>query len=227
MEGINKAMNIHNISSVPIPKEELDKMQQLNSEFCHTYYPTGNRWLGDMPMQWPIDLMYYQEIMWNVAPTIVIETGTLNGGTVRFLDDIATLMKKRQRIDDIKIITLDINEPNQELPDSAIFIKGKSTEVIDEVKSHLTSEDIVLVMLDSEHTKDYVLEEMCLYGQIVTPDSYMIVQDTSGDIRNWSEGGPWGAIKLYLLFHDDFEIDYFYDRWVSTQHPRGYLKKKI
>lgn len=210
---------------MPIPKEELDKIQQLNSDFCHTFQPTGNRWMGDMPMQWPIDLMYYQEIMWNVAPTVIVETGTLNGGTVRFLDDIATLMKIRKHIDDIKIITIDINEPNQILPDSAIFIKGKSTEVFDEVKSHITPDDIVLVMLDSEHTKDYVLEEMSLYGQIVTPNSYLIVQDTSGDVRNWSEGGPWGAIKLYLGLHNDFEIDYFYDRWVSTQHPRGYLRK--
>ncbi|KKL90298.1 hypothetical protein LCGC14_1906120, partial [marine sediment metagenome] len=216
-----------NISSIPIPKEELDKMQQLNSEFCHTYYPTGNRWMGDMPMQWPIDLMYYQEIMWQIAPTIIVETGTLNGGTVRFLDDIATLMKIKNRIDDIKIITIDINDPQDKLPEETIFIKGKSVEVVDEVKQHISPDDIVLVMLDSEHTRDYVLKEMFTYGNLVTPESYMIVQDTSGDVRNWSNGGPWGAIQLFLGLCDDFEIDYFYDRWVSTQHPRGYLKKRI
>ena len=93
MEVTNKVMNIENISSIPIPKDELDIIQQLNSAFCHKYQPTGNRWMGDMPMQWPIDLMYYQEIMWNVAPTIIVETGTLNGGTVLFLNDMATLMK--------------------------------------------------------------------------------------------------------------------------------------
>lgn len=220
-------MEIKNISSVPIPLEELDKIQQLCCDFCHTYYPTGPLWMGTQPMQWANDLFYYQDIVWKTLPDVIIETGTLNGGVPSFLVDVFTLMKMKGKITSLpKIITIDINKPKCELPKEVTFIHGKSIEVIDEVRSFFSFGDKVMVLLDSQHDKEYVLKEMIAYGSLVTEGMYMIVQDTSGDIRNWSDGGPWGAIKNYLMFYDDFEIDYFYDRWILTQHPRGYLKKK-
>ncbi len=86
----------------------------------------------------------------------------------------------------------------------------------------------VLVTLDSMHTRDHVLREMEIYGPMVSPGSYLVVQDTSVNghplLPDWGPG-PMEAVQEYLKTHDDFIVDHSREKFMLTFYPDGWLKK--
>ena len=61
-------------------------------------------------------------------------------------------------------------------------------------------DDVILVILDSDHSKDRVSKELLLYKSIVTTGSYMIVEDTSINgnplLPDWGPG-PMEAVEEF------------------------------
>ena len=99
----------------------------------------------------------------------------------------------------------------------------------------MAGKEKVLVILDSNHTHEHVLNEMKLYSKFVTEDSYMLVFDTvvedlPVDIYNnrpWGVGdNPKTAVWEFLKDNDDFVIDKTFDnKLLISVAPDGFLKK--
>ena len=86
----------------------------------------------------------------------------------------------------------------------------------------------ILVILDSDHSRGHVLEEMRCYGPLVSRNSYMVVEDSNLNghpvMPHWGEG-PLEAIRDFLKENDKFEIDRSREKFYMTFNPSGYLKR--
>ena len=198
--------------------------------FHQIYYERGSWinstcWRGVPVQKCPLDLWVYQEIIHEVQPDLIIETGTCYGGSALFFANMLDLIGKG------RVITIDIY-PKGAMPhhDRITYLKGSSIDsdilrhVWTTAKNHRT-----LVNLDSDHTKDYVLKELSCYAPFVTPGSYMIVEDTNVNGHPVCEQhgpGPFEAVEEFLKLHPEFEIDAAREKFMLTQNPNGYLRRK-
>jgi cephalosporin hydroxylase len=92
-----------------------------------------------------------------------------------------------------------------------------------------------MVILDSNHTHDHVLEELKLYAPLVTRDQFLIVADTVvEDIpaqthrpRPWGPGNnPATAMRAFLATDKRFAPDPFVNaKLLLTSSPGGYLRR--
>ena len=203
-------------------------------KFCKIYYDKQEKdsriwqkttWLGTSVLKLPSDLWVYQEILYDIKPDIVIETGTMYGGSALYLATICDIIKKGI------IISIDINKKDDFPVHNRIkYITGSSTSeyIVDKVKNFIKTGDKVMVILDSDHSKNHVLKEMQIYEKFVTKDSYLVVEDTIVNGHpvepNFGEG-PMEAVNEFLKTHDDYKIDADKEKFLLTWNPNGYLKK--
>ncbi|MHC4396959.1 MAG: cephalosporin hydroxylase family protein [Planctomycetota bacterium] len=197
------------------------------------------QWLGRPIIQYPQDIIAMQEILWQVQPDLVIETGIAHGGSLIFYASILELIGKGKVLG----IDIDIRKHNREAIEShpmfnrISMIKGSSIceDVLEQVKRTAGGKETILVVLDSDHTHNHVLKELELYCPFVTNGSYLVVFDTiiedmsegSFPDRPWSKGNnPKTAVREFLKSHDDFVIDRNVEhKLLITVAPGGYLKR--
>ncbi len=190
------------------------------------------KWLGVESVQYPTDNWAVQEMISEIKPDFIVETGTAYGGTALFY---ATVLEKVNP--NGKVITVDIELKVEEANKFKIFqervevIKGDSVsaEVVDAIGKRVKNCK-VLVSLDSLHTKEHVLKELNLYSKFVSVDSYIVVNDTSWSGRRNSMffikgGGPREAVEEFLKNNKNFKIDRSREKYFITQYPSGYLKR--
>ncbi len=169
----------------------------------------------------------YQEIIWSQRPEYIIECGTFRGGSALFYAHLFDLIGHGE------VITLDILEQADRPQHERItYINGSSTDtnVISKVTDIIGENKKVLVVLDSDHSRDHVLAEMHAWKDVVTAGSYMIVEDSNvnGHPARPDHGpGPMEAIQSFIKENNDFEIDLSKEKFFMTQNPRGYLRKKF
>lgn len=182
-------------------------------------------WMGTQILKCPLDLWIYQEIIFSIKPDIIIECGTWNGGSALYLASICDIIKKG------KILSIDIIKKQFPKHERIQYIMGSSIdeETINSVKSQIKSlQDVVLVILDSDHRKYHVINEMEIYGKLVSKGSYMIVEDSNINghpaYPDFGEG-PYEAIAEFLKTSDEFIIDKEKEKFFITFNPNGYLKK--
>ena len=172
-----------------------------------------------------MDLVIYQEIMNEIKPDFVIECGTYNGGSALFFASILDLLGRGS------VITIDTC-PQPNLPQhpriSYLTASSIAPETIHYVSNVITPNDVVMVVLDSDHTKDHVLAELELYHRFVTKGSYMIVEDTNingNPVLPDFGPGPMEAVKKFIQHNHEFVIDQDKHKFFFTFNPFGYLKK--
>jgi cephalosporin hydroxylase len=210
--------------------QDLGLVDQFRLVYFTTLVWEKTTWLGVHSYQTPTDNWMMQEIMTEVEPDFVIETGTRNGGTALYYASILTLLGT-----DGRVITVDITPKVDEAEKRKIFrdrvqvVTGDSVApaVVDPIRKQVEGKK-VLVTLDSLHTKEHVLKEMERYGPMVSVGSYLVVQDT---ISNGHPAlpdfgpGPQEAVDEFLKTHKEFEIDHSRERFLLTFYPNGFLKK--
>ena len=208
----------------------------LISEFNKIYYNDENNtwksthWLGTPIQKFPTDLWIYQELIYKLRPDLIVETGTLYGGLALFL---ATILEAANHG---RVISVDISdEPDPEKPrprhHRLKYIKGSSTDeiVLLKLKEESAGLDTVMVILDSDHSRDHVLAEMTSLKDMVTPGSYLIVENTNINghpVFPDFGPGPMEAVRQFLANNDEFIVDRSMERLMLTANPRGYLRKK-
>jgi len=207
---------------------------KIVEQFHKLYYSNGGRtwsgnthWLGYKVLKCPPDLWIYQEIIFQNKPDIIIETGTGNGGGTLFLASICDF------IDHGKIVSVDIENTNHDadLPrhKRIAYITGSSTseDIITQIKSLINENDKIMVILDSDHHKNHVLDELNIYSKLVTKNSYLIVEDTnlSGHPNYTDFEGPMEAIEEFLNTNQNFIIDESKHKFYLSFNINGYLKK--
>lgn len=200
-------------------------------EKSHKQTYDNTLWMGVNAMKCPLDLWIYQEILFEKQPDIIIETGTNKGGSSLFLASVCDLIKNGE------IITIDFTMMENTPTHSRIhYLQGDSTakSSIEKIKTLMekinpNNDKKIMVILDDDHSKKHVLEEIEIYGKFVTPNQYLIVEDTSmGGHPVWPElvGGPMEAVNEYMTNHTEFEIDNSKEKFLLTFNPNGYLIKK-
>ena len=207
---------------------------------CRFQYTYHFSWLGRPIIQLPQDIMATQEIIWDVKPDLVIETGIAHGGSLVLWASLMELLGGNGRVVGIDIEIRPHNRAAIEahpLARRIEMIEASSVDpiVVDRVRSIANGCHQVIVMLDSNHTHAHVLRELELYAPLVTAGSYLIVFDTSveqlpDDLfvgRPWKQGdSPATAVAEFLRSTDDFEVDGQIERkLLMTSAPGGYLRR--
>lgn len=182
-------------------------------------------WLGIPLMKCPLDLWIYQEILCTVQPDVIVETGTWKGGSSLFLAGICDLLGRG------RVITIDCcYQINRPVHARITYLTGSSVsrEMFESVKTTIQLSDKVMVILDSDHHKDHVAQELKLYSQLVTPGSYLIVEDTNlngNPVEPDFGPGPREAVEEFLQMDETYSIDQSCEKFLITASPSGYLKK--
>ena len=212
-----------------------------SSEYKYSY---NFSWLGRPIIQYPQDMIAMQEIIWDVKPDLIIETGIAHGGSLIFYASLLELLSI-SGLGEGKVlgIDIDIREHNRQAIEShpmskrIDMIQGSSIspEIIGQVRQYANGKERILIVLDSNHTHNHVLAELEAYASLTTVGSYCVVFDTvvedmPADFfpdRPWGPGNnPTTAVREYLASHSDFEIDTsIQHKLLITVAPDGYLRR--
>ena len=207
-------------------------------------YSYNFSWLGRPIIQYPQDIVAMQEIIWEVKPDLIIETGIAHGGSLIFSASMLELVASCTGSEGEVIgIDIDIRPHNRKAIEGhpmykrICMIQGSSIapEIIALVAEKARNKKRILVCLDSNHTHAHVLAELNAYAPLTTVGSYCVVFDTvvqdmpselAGD-RPWGPGNnPKTAVVEYLKHHPGFEIDKSMNhKLLITVAPDGYLKR--
>lgn len=207
-------------------------------------YSYNFSWLGRPIIQYPQDMIAMQEIIWEVKPDLIIETGIAHGGSLIFSAAMLELVAACTGSEGEVIgIDIDIRPHNRKAIEEhpmykrISMIQGSSIapEIVAQVVEKTKGKKRILVCLDSNHTHDHVLAELKAYAQLTTVGGYCVVFDTvvedmpkelAGD-RPWGPGNnPKTAVWEWLKTHPEFEIDKNIERkLLITVAPGGYLKR--
>lgn len=226
----------------------------INQSFNYKY-PYNFESLGRPVIQYPQDIVAMQELIWEVKPDLIIETGIAHGGSLILsasmmaLLDLCDAIETGETIDPrqsnrkVLGIDIDIRKHNRKaieahpMASRIQMIEGSSTapETIEEVEEIASSYKRIMVCLDSNHTHDHVLEELKIYAPMTSVNSYCVVFDTIVEDmpaemfhdRSWGPGNnPKTAVWEYLKTNSKFVIDQtIQEKLLITVAPDGFLKR--
>jgi len=185
-----------------------------NQKYSYTF-----SWLGRPIIQIPEDILRIQEIIFNIRPTKIIETGIAHGGTSILFASLFDMMKIKGKVIavDIKIRKKNLRQINNHPYAKYIkIIEGSSTdnEIFKKINKQIKSDDRVFIFLDSNHSFNHVYNELLMYSNLVTKNSYIVVCDgimqavsnTPRGNLSWKKDNPIKAIKKFLKNNNKFSI---------------------
>ena len=175
-------------------------------------------WMGRPIIQLPDDMIRLQEVIYAVQPDVLIETGVAHGGSLIFYASLFEAMGKGRVIGvDIEIrphnrAAIEAHAMNKRIE----LVEGSSVEasVLDQVRRQLAPTDTTLVVLDSNHSKDHVLAELRVYGEMVSIGSWIVatdgvMEDVAGAPRtnpDWTWNNPRQAALQFVAEDPRFVI---------------------
>lgn len=202
-------------------------------------YSYNFRWLGRPIIQFPQDMVAIQELIWDIKPAVVVETGIAHGGSLIFHASILELLGGEREVIGVDIDIRPHNKAEIEkhpLARRITMFQGSSIDpaIVAQVKQRVAGRGPVLVILDSNHTHDHVLAELQAYAPLAARGSYVVVFDTVVDDmpadffpdRPWGPGNnPKTAVREFLKTNDRFEVDRDLEaKLLITVAPEGYLR---
>ncbi|MBZ0067408.1 MAG: cephalosporin hydroxylase family protein [Thiobacillus sp.] len=218
-------------------------------------YSYNFAWQGRPIIQYPQDMIAMQELIWQIKPDLIIETGIAHGGSLIFSASMLALLDMCEAIESgetlnpkaskrkVLGVDIDIRSHNRvaieahPMASRIEMIQGSSIspETIEQVRSVASRYSRVLVCLDSNHTHDHVRAELEAYAPLTSIGSYCVVFDTVVEDlpssmfpdRPWGPGNnPKTAVWDYLGSHPEFLIDKsIHNKLLITVAPDGYLKR--
>ena len=226
-------------------KKLQDTNQAFLIEIVKAKYAYNFYWLGVPILQIPQDLQAWQEIIWEVMPDLIIETGIAMGGSLIFNASMLAILEVCGKIEKGHVLGIDIEiRPHNKksilahpLSNKIKMIEGSSIddEIIEKVRDFAKGKERILVYLDSNHTHNHVLAELRAYAPLVSVGSYCIVGDTGIEntpdeefsARPWGkESNPKTAVWAYLKENSNFEIDKNIEsKLILTASTDGYLRR--
>jgi cephalosporin hydroxylase len=175
----------------------------------------------------PLDLWVFQEILTELRPALVIELGTYFGGTTLFLAhqlellaagyvlSVDNIARKRPFHPRIEYLNGDTHAP-------------ETLQVVQQTARLATGP--VLVIHDADHRYEQCLADLRDYGPLVTPGSYLIVEDTNVNghpvLESWGPG-PGEAVAQFLSEATDFLPDLAREKYGVTYNAGGYLRRQL
>lgn len=211
--------------------------------------------LGRPIIQYPQDIVAMQELIWEVKPDLIIETGIAHGGSLIMNASMLALLDMCEAIESgqeirphesnrkVVGIDIDIREHNRAAIEAhpmhsrIQMIEGSSTapDIVEKIYQLSAGYKRIMVCLDSNHTHDHVLEELNAYAPLTSVGSYCVVfdtlvQDLPAEMfpdRPWGPGdNPKTAVWEYLKTHPEFVADMdLQNKLLITVAPDGFLKR--
>ena len=225
-------------------------------ESIRAQYSYNFRVLGRPVIQYPQDIVAIQELIWQIKPDLIIETGIAHGGSLILSASMLALLDYCDAVENGELldpkatkrrvlgIDIDIRAHNRAAIEAhpmahrIDMIQGSSIapEVIAQVQAQAAGYERVVVILDSNHTHAHVLAELQAYAPLVSKGSYCVVFDTViEDLpagmypdRPWDVGNnPKTAVREYLTQNPTFEVDEDMEaKLLITVAPGGYLRRR-
>lgn len=219
-------------------------------KYCYNF-----SWQDRPIIQYPQDIVAMQELIWEVKPDLIIETGIAHGGSLIFSASILAMLDLNEAIEagtsldpsrskrKVLGVDIDIRDHNRAaieahpMASRIQMIQGSSIDddIVAEVETLAAQYSSVLVCLDSNHTHDHVRAELEVYAPLTSVGSYCVVFDTLIEDmpadeypdRSWGPGNnPKTAVWDYLKTHQEFEIDKSVaDKLLITVAHDGFLKR--
>lgn len=212
-----------------------------NQKYQYTF-----SWMGRPVIQLPEDMIRMQEVIFQLKPDVIIETGVAHGGSLIFYSSLCKAMEKGRVIG----IDIEIRPYNRAaikahpLSDRITLIEGSSTapEIVAQAKALVKPEETVLVILDSNHTYAHVHNELEAYADLVSPGSYIVatdgvmydLADVPRGVPGWTTDNPTFAARDFAAKHPEFVIEQ--PAWQfnesSLEHnithwPGAWLKREV
>jgi cephalosporin hydroxylase len=208
-------------------------------------YSYNFKWMGRPIIQYPQDIVAVQELIWDIKPDLIIETGVAHGGSAVFFASLLEINALSGGPKDAEVwcVEIELRAHNRKAilahpmyPRLRIF-DGSSvdTKIASIVSEKASKCERVMVILDSNHTHEHVLGELNLYASLVSVGSYCVVFDTViEDLegvefvdRPWGKGdNPKTAVAEFLKTNSDFVVDQAIDeKLLISAAPGGYLKR--
>jgi cephalosporin hydroxylase len=243
------------IDAIEKNKELVEAASQFTIQSTLPKYSYNFSCLGRPIIQYPQDVVAMQELIWEIKPDLVIETGIAHGGSLILSASMLALLDMCEAIEtgatlDPKVskrkvlgIDIDIRAHNRAaieahpMASRIQMIQGSSIapEIIEQIRQVAKGYQRILVCLDSNHTHDHVLAELEAYAPLTSVGSYCVVFDTVVEDlpaemfpdRPWGPGdNPKTAVWEYLKSHLEFEIDKsIQNKLLITVAPDGFLRR--
>jgi len=203
--------------------------------------------------KFPFDYAMYQMIIHEVRPDLIIEIGTMHGGSALYFADLMETFN----IEGGEVHSIDLIDPTERkrregLMEYHIPEPKENVDYPEVVAAHpriktfdggYLNYDLtncegfkrILLIDDGSHIYDEVLETMEKFKHLIALGSYLIIEDgnaeevcTKPEVLARLNGGPLMAVHKFLSENDEFRIDH---RWCdmfginATFNTYGYLKK--
>jgi len=233
-------------------------INRLGLEFlcktAHYNYSYNFDWLSRPIIQYPQDIVAFQEIVWKIKPDLIIEMGVARGGSLILSASLlamidlsefgtANVSPRADKPRSVLGVDIDIRDHNRKALESHFLfprinlIEGSSIDekIITKVKNIAMDYNNIMICLDSNHTHEHVLAELEAYALLTSIGSYCIVFDTVIEDmpiemhknRPWNPGNsPKTAVKEFIDKNSEFKIDEeIQDKLLITSAPDGFLKR--
>jgi cephalosporin hydroxylase len=239
VDGQNRTLDLYSKEAFEIISDQWLRVG-WNQKYTYTF-----AWMGRPIIQLPTDMVRMQEILYRVKPDVIVETGVAHGGSLVYYASLCKAMEKGRVIG----IDIEIRPHNakairsHELSGLITLIEGNSiaAETVTLVRKTIKPSETVLVILDSNHTKQHVAQELEAYCGLVTSNSYIVATD--GIMHNlsdvprgkpdWQWNNPSVAAAEFAKHHPEFILEEpqwtFNESELSmnvTHWPGAWLRKK-
>ncbi len=191
------------------------------------------KWMGVTTLKSASDMWNYQEILYGLKPSLVVEFGTRYGGSALFFAAVMRQIGSRFKLLSVDIDAETVSEQTRRDPDIELLTVSSTDPRVAERIASLRTEypGPIFAILDSDHVEAHVLGEMKLLRPVLVPGDYLIVEDSNvyGHPVYPSHGpGPYEAIEAYF---GEFPDDYVHDskrenKFGFTWAPNGFLMRK-
>lgn len=211
---------------------------------------SAGSWLGAQFQSSPHDAMIFQQLIWKIKPDLIIDFGTNAGGSALFFASMMSFYA-----DAGVVLTVDIKPFTENaVPKERLrckdcvtpsenklwkkyvqFIQGSTTDakVIAQVKQYASNSKTILISHDSSHDSYIVYQDLLNFAQLVSLNSYFVVQDTKLDRLLNPYNGPLAAVRQFLEYQNKtqqnlnytFEVDRSVEIFYYSQHAHGWLKR--
>jgi len=182
-------------------------------------------YFGVKTLKNPLDFWVYQEILHEVRPDVIVEIGNYRGGSALALAHYCDALGCGRVIG----VDLDHSEVGDSVRKHArvTLIEGDATGMVARVRELIGPTDRVLVIEDSSHTYENTLSVLRTYSGLVSPGSYLIVEDSicHHGLDVGPNPGPYEAIETFIDETDEFEIERERESFLVTWNPKGFLRR--
>lgn len=241
---MHKMSNPYNDPILPdYVKSDLLRLMNRVSANEHWYRQS---WLGVPVWQMGDDMLRLQEVVSEIKPQWIVETGTKFGGSAIFFASLQHLLN----LNEGGVITVDLTQYPEAVENlrththagrvkAALLGDAAAPETVAKVRQAITNAaSPTLVFLDDNHNADHVYREMTQYAPLVTVGSYLIVADTvfedlagtpvgtpTDKYPDVARSNPRVAVERFLAERDDFVRDMrFVGKGIGNFND-GFLRK--